>query len=101
MRIAAIYDIHGNLPALEAVLRDICHEQVDTIVVGGDVLPGPMPRETLACLQALDISVQLIQGNGEREVLAQKAGAETGAIPEQFRETMRWVAQELTPEHEL
>jgi hypothetical protein len=38
-------------------------------VVGGDVLPGPMLRETLACLLAVDIPVRFIQGNGEREVL--------------------------------
>ncbi|MBI3459590.1 metallophosphoesterase family protein [Candidatus Acetothermia bacterium] len=47
MRVAAIYDIHGNLPALEAVLQDIRQAEVDHVVVGGDVLPGPMPRDTL------------------------------------------------------
>ena len=45
MRVAAIYDIHGNLPALEAVLEEIRRAAVDRVVVGGDVLPGPMPRE--------------------------------------------------------
>lgn len=45
MQVAAIYDIHGNFPALEAVLQDIRQAEVDLIVVGGDVLPGPMPRE--------------------------------------------------------
>src|SRR2546429_6446863 len=54
MRIAAIYDIHANLPALEAVIGKVRHEQVDGIVVGGDVLPGPMPLETLERLQDLD-----------------------------------------------
>jgi predicted phosphodiesterase len=97
-RIAAIYDIHGNLPALEAVLQDIRRAEVDQIVVGGDVLPGPMPRETLACLLNLDIPVQFIQGNGEREVLALMAGEETGAVPEQFREAMRWNAGQLGPD---
>jgi predicted phosphodiesterase len=48
MRVAAIYDIHGNLPALDAVLADIARAAVDLVVVGGDVLPGPMPRETIA-----------------------------------------------------
>jgi len=100
MRVAAIYDIHANLPALEAVLRDIRRAGVDHIVVGGDVFPGPMPRETIACLLALDIPVHFIQGNGDREVLACMRGAETGAVPEQFREAMRWVAQQLYPEHE-
>jgi putative phosphoesterase len=100
MRVAALYDIHGNLPALEAVLDDIRQSGVDRVVVGGDVVPGPMPRETLACLLDLDIPVQFVKGNGEREVLAQMAGTDTGAVPEQFREAMRWVAQQLHPEYE-
>ena len=100
MPVAAIYDVHGNLPALEAVLQEIRSAKVDLVVVGGDVVPGPMPRETVSCLLDLDIPVRFIKGNGDREVLAQMAGTETGAVPEQFREVMRWVAQELTPEHE-
>jgi hypothetical protein len=47
MPVAAIYDVHGNLPALEAVLHEIRREPVDRVVVGGDVVPGPMPSETL------------------------------------------------------
>lgn len=95
MRVAALYDIHGNLPALEAVLEDVRRADVDLVVVGGDVLPGPMPRETLACLLDLEKPVQFIQGNGDREVRAP-----TGAVPESFREAMRWNAQQLLPEHE-
>ena len=45
MKIAALYDIHGNVPALEAVLSEIDREGVDMIVVGGDMVPGPMPRD--------------------------------------------------------
>ena len=93
MRVAALYDIHGNLPALEAVLHDARDAGVDRIVVGGDVLPGPMPRETLACLQALDLPVQYIHGNGDREVIAP-----TGAVPEAYRESVRWNADQLRPE---
>jgi len=100
MRIAAIYDIHGNLPALEAVLKEIRRAEVDLVVVGGDVLPGPMPGETLTCLRDLELPIKLIQGNGDREVLAQRAGMETGAIPEKYREVMLWVAQELQAEQE-
>jgi len=100
MRVAALYDIHGNLPALEAVLHDIRQADVDHVVVGGDVIPGPMPHETLACLLDLDVPVQFIQGNGDREVLAQIRGTGIGAVPEQFREVMRWVAQQLSPEYE-
>lgn len=100
MRVAAIYDIHGNLPALEAVVQDIRQAEVGHIVVGGDVLPGPLPCETLACLKNLDIPVQFIQGNGEAAVLAQMSGKETDAVPEQAKEAVRWVAQQLDPEHE-
>ena len=99
MRVAAIYDIHANLPALEAVLQDIRRADVDQVVVGGDVVPGPMPRETIECLLDLDIPVQFIQGNGDREVLAQKKGGDIGAVPEQFRDVMRWNAEQLSPEH--
>jgi Icc-related predicted phosphoesterase len=47
MRIAAIDDLHGNLPALEAAIGKIRQQGVDRVVVGGDVLPGTMPVETL------------------------------------------------------
>jgi predicted phosphodiesterase len=100
MRVAAIYDLHGNLPALEAVLQEIRQAEVDLVVVGGDVVPGPMPRETLTCLLDLDIPVQFIQGNGEVAVLAQMAGTDPGALPEQAREAVRWTAQQLDPGHE-
>ena len=100
MRVAAIYDIHGNLPALDAVLGDIREAKVDHVVVGGDVLPGPMPRETLARLLELDIPVQFIVGNGDRVVREQMAGRESSEVPEQFREVIRWNAEQLRPEDE-
>lgn len=100
MRVAAIYDIHANLPALQAALEEIRRAEVDQIVVGGDVFPGPMPRETLTHLLTLDLPVHFILGNGDREVLACLRGVEMGGVPEQFREAMRWVAQQLHLEDE-
>ena len=98
-RVAAIYDIHGNLPALEAVLQEIRQAQVDHVVVGGDVVPGPMPRETLATLLDLNIPVQFILGNGEVAVLEVMAGREP-AVPPQYLPVIRWTAQQLHPEYE-
>jgi len=100
MRVAAIYDVHGNLPALEAVLAEIRREGVDRVVVGGDVVPGPMPRECLDLLRALEIPASFLRGNGEREVLARRRGEETGTVPPQFREAIAWVAGELSAEQE-
>jgi len=100
MRVAALYGIHGNLPALEAVLEDLRQMEVDRVVVGGDVVPGRMPRETIGCLLDLSIPVQFIQGNGEVAVLAQRAGRDAETVPEKARELVRWAAQQLHPEHE-
>jgi predicted phosphodiesterase len=100
MRVAALYDVHGNLPALEAVLADVRRAQADCIVVGGDVFPGPLASEALACLRGLDLPVRWIKGNGEREVLAWKRGEESAAIPEQFKAVMRWSARRLRPDEE-
>lgn len=94
MRVAALYDIHGNLPALEAVLEEIQRAGVDQIVVGGDVVPGPMPRETLARLLEVDLPIQFIYGNGEVAVLDEMAG-KVPRVPPQFRDVIRWNAQQL------
>jgi putative phosphoesterase len=69
-RIAAIYDVHGNLPALEAVLADLQSVNADLIVVGGDVVAGPMPSEVLDRLAALSENICFVRGNADREVLA-------------------------------
>lgn len=100
MRVAAIYDIHGNLPALEAVLQDVRQAEAELVVVGGDVIPGPMPRETLRCLLDLDMPVQFIQGNCEIDALAEMRGTGALRVPEQYREIVRWSAEQLYPEYE-
>jgi len=100
MRVATIYDIHGNLPALEAVLQEIRQEKVDHVVVGGDVLPGPLPRESLERLRNLDAPAHFIYGNGEVAVLQQMSGTEPSAVPQVFRPIIRWTAEQLHPEHQ-
>lgn len=111
MRVAALYDIHGNLPALDAVLQEIRQANVDQIVVGGDVVPGPMPRETLGRLLELKVPMHFINGNGELAILAQMAatqiepvtywGTTSGARPpESIVEVYRWTAAKLQPDFE-
>jgi putative phosphoesterase len=68
--VAAIYDVHGNLPALEALLADLKSVEPDLIVVGGDVVAGPMPAEILDRLAALSEGICFVRGNADREVLA-------------------------------
>ena len=61
-----LYDIHGNLPALQAVLADAERIAVDRWLLGGDyVTPSPWPLETLDRLRRLD-NATWIRGNGER-----------------------------------
>jgi predicted phosphodiesterase len=96
-RVAALFDIHANLPALEAVLSDVREAHVDHIVVGGDALPGPMPRECLDLLYALDVPTDFIVGNGDRETAVTARGEVSSVIPEFFREAMRWNAAQLQP----
>ena len=69
MRVAALYDIHGNLPALDAVLADVRRARVDLIVVGGDVASGPLPAQTVDRLGALGPNVRYVRGNADREVV--------------------------------
>jgi len=70
MRILALYDIHGNAEALDAVLADPRAAAPDAIVVGGDVVPGRSARQALdrlAALSAAGRTVLHVRGNGERE----------------------------------
>jgi putative phosphoesterase len=64
VRVAALYDVHGNLPALEAVLAEVEHEGVDAIVVGGDIAAGPFPRQTVELVRSLD--AVCVRGNADR-----------------------------------
>ena len=81
MRVAALCDVHGNLPALEAVLADVASLEVDRIVCGGDVVAGPFPRECLDRLLGLD--AVFVRGNADR-------------LPETVPGSS-WVAERLSP----
>jgi predicted phosphodiesterase len=67
VRVAALYDIHGNVPALDAVLADVEAAGVDLIVWGGDVALGPNPVETIARMR--ERGGRHVMGNCEREMV--------------------------------
>jgi predicted phosphodiesterase len=66
MRVAVLADIHGNLPALEAVLGDVETAGVDAIVLNGDLADGPMPAQTLDRLEELGEQAIWVRGNTDR-----------------------------------
>jgi putative phosphoesterase len=95
MRIAVLNDIHGNLPALEAVLDEVGKARIDRIVVGGDVFPGPMPHLVLRTLRDIGIPVEYIYGNGDIAVCQHLAGQVPARVPEVYRPLIAWGAGQL------
>jgi predicted phosphodiesterase len=67
--VAVLCDIHGNLPALDAVVTELEEAPPDAVVIGGDSAAGPMPVEVLARLHALPWPVHWIRGNADRFVV--------------------------------
>lgn len=96
MRVAALYDIHGNRPALEAVLQEVERERVDLILIGGDVAWGPFPRDTVELLHQLG-NATFIRGNADREV-AQRFGTADG-LDDITADINLWAADQLDAEH--
>lgn len=66
-RVAVLSDVHGNAPALEAVLAEVERTDVDLIVFGGDLTWGPLPEETFELVRGLD--ARFVRGNADRAVL--------------------------------
>jgi predicted phosphodiesterase len=80
MRVAVLADVHGNFPALEAVLADVDAAGVDRIVLPGDIALGPMPGETLDLLASLGDRVVWVHGNCEREVVSAYDGGVVAGV---------------------
>ena len=100
MRIAVISDIHGNLPALEAVLGEIGAAGVDLVVVGGDVAAGPMPRETIERLMTLGDHARFVRGNADRELRARFDGEPLDpGLPASVAAIVDWCATQLEQRH--
>ena len=91
--VAVLYDIHGNLPALEAVLLDAAQAGAERFVLGGDyALFGPWPAETVERLRELDAT--WIRGNGERWTAQPNDAPEDGVV----RSAIGACRDELGPE---
>ncbi|MFE4822145.1 metallophosphoesterase family protein [Streptomyces sp. NPDC056704] len=97
-RIAVLSDIHGNLPALEAVLAEVESVGVDLLVLNGDLADGPFPVETLDLLHSLGDRAVWVRGNGDRWLVEAFDGVfrPTGGPAD---ELIEWAAGMLSREH--
>lgn len=93
MRVAALYDIHGNIDALDAVLNEIESQDIDLIVIGGDIAWGPFPAEAVSRVQGLAQRARVIRGNADRELM-QPGAAERGWTAD----VNRWCLEQLNAE---
>jgi predicted phosphodiesterase len=101
MRVAVLADIHGNLPALEAVLRDVAAVGADAVVLNGDIADGPMPAQTLDRLEELGERAIWVRGNSDRSLAAafdgtfQPSGLSTNPPGDYFT----WCAKKIGQAH--
>jgi len=97
-RVAVLSDIHGNLPALEAVIADIAAQDVDEVLVGGDLV-GRGPQGSGVIARVRELSWPSVRGNHEEYLLTFRRGE----VPEDWLEAdewsaSRWMADELSNE---
>jgi putative phosphoesterase len=91
--VAVLADIHGVLPALEAVLADA--QDADVIVLAGDIASGPQPVETLDVLTALGDRAVWVRGNADRELVEMARGTYDAEPPDAVSP---WAAKQLRPD---
>ena len=91
--VAVLADIHGVLPALEAVLADA--RQAELIVLAGDIASGPQPVETLDLLAGLGERVVWVRGNADRELVEMARGTYDATPPDAVSP---WAAEQLRPD---
>lgn len=90
--VAVLADVHGVLPALEAVLAEDDVLAADVVVLAGDIASGPLPVETLEVLQALGERVVWVRGNADRELVEMARGKFTQEPPDAVSP---WAAEQL------
>jgi predicted phosphodiesterase len=86
IRLAILADVHGNLPALEAVLADAKQQGANDFIAAGDYIGGPQPEETLALLYST--GARMIRGNHEQLCL----DAATGNVPATWFKARQWAS---------
>jgi predicted phosphodiesterase len=87
------------LPALTALLKELEKVNPDLVVIGGDIVSGPMPKQTLERIFSLSdtVPVRFIRGNGDREVVMAFDGKPLpSSMSEKGRQRTQWVAEQLT-----
>jgi putative phosphoesterase len=96
MKIAVLSDVHGNVPALEAVLDDIAHWAPDHVVINGDLINrGPRSLAVYGLTQALSLKTSYVKGNHEQFVLSEAAGREPVSPDYDLTRFARWTARQM------
>ncbi|MEX2355967.1 MAG: metallophosphoesterase family protein, partial [Thermaerobacterales bacterium] len=96
IRLALLSDVHGNLPALEAVLDDIRAQGADACVVLGDVaVMGPFPEECVARVQ--DLGAPVVRGNTDEDLAAAPPAERADQARHWHRRALLWGRDRLTP----
>jgi putative phosphoesterase len=95
-RVAFLSDVHGNVYALEAVLRDVRDQGCDGLVVAGDLAAyGPAPVETVDLLCGLD--ALMVRGNTDRYLAEGEGSSPRGRDPDQAA-SLHWTRESLGEE---
>ena len=98
MRIAFISDIHGNLPALEAVVSDIKRSDVQSIVCLGDVATiGVQPNEVLEVLQ--ELQCRFVMGNHDVVLVDPSRTVKLSLFAEELFQSLYWTIDRISAEH--
>ncbi len=96
-RVAALYDIHGNLDALEAVLAEVGRIGADVVVIGGDFVWGPKPVAVLERLFSIQGDVRFLRGNTDRWILGRYSSGEV--LHKDVPDIAAWCHAQLSDEH--